>query len=354
MNRHSRLESLDILRGLDLFLLVGLQPVLISVGRHFDHPAWQCLMYQLDHEVWTGFRFWDIVMPLFLFMTGAAMPFSFSKYLRGDVPLRHAWLHVAKRVIVLWILGMVVQGNLLSFRPAEWLWYTNTLQAIAAGYLLASILMLCFNLRMQLWLTLGLLLCYSIPMSAIGDWTVEHNFAARIDAMVLGTMRGDITYTWIWSSLTFGVTVMLGTFASQIIRRYSTRATVRLAAAGCAFIAVAMLWSLETPIIKRIWSGSMTLLSGGICFLLMAIMHWWVDVKHHTTGLLWLKIYGMNSITAYILGEVVNFRSIAASVSWGLEPILGQWWDTWLTTANYLIVFLILLAMYRTKTFIKI
>lgn len=45
MNRHSRLESLDILRGLDLFLLVGLQPVLISVGRHFDHPAWQCLMY---------------------------------------------------------------------------------------------------------------------------------------------------------------------------------------------------------------------------------------------------------------------------------------------------------------------
>lgn len=354
MIRTSRLQSLDILRGLDLFLLVGLQPVLISVGQHFSHPAWQLLMHQLDHEVWIGFRFWDIVMPLFLFMTGAAMPFSFSKYLRGDLPMSHAWCHVAKRVIVLWVLGMVVQGNLLSLRPDTWLWYTNTLQAIAAGYLISAVLLLCCNLRMQLWLTLGLLLCYSIPMSAIGDWSVDHNFAARIDNMILGTMRGDITYTWIWSSLTFGVTVMLGTFASRIIRHHGPHATVRLTAIGCALIAVALLWSFETPVIKRIWSGSMTLLSGGICFLLMALTHLWVDIKHHTTGLQWLKIYGMNSITAYILGEVVNFRSIVTSLTWGLEPMLGQWWPTWLTAANYLLLFLILLAMYRTKTFIKI
>lgn len=194
-----RLESLDILRGLDMFLLVGLQPVLLAVGARCGGPIWEAIMYQLDHEVWVGFRFWDLVMPLFLFMTGAAMPFSFAKYRNGTLPVRKAWLHVVKRVLVLWVLGMVVQGNLLGFDPGKWLWYTNTLQAIAAGYLAASVLLLCFNRRGQIWLTVLMLLCYSIPMSMLGDWTVEHNFAARVDELVLGSMRGDTTYTWVWS-----------------------------------------------------------------------------------------------------------------------------------------------------------
>ena len=47
----------------------------------------------------------------------------------------------------------------------------------------------------------------------------------------------------------------------------------------------------------------------------------------------------MNSITAYILGEVINFRCIAASVSYGLEQYLGGYYQVWLSFANYLIVF---------------
>ena len=74
----------------------------------------------------------------------------------------------------------------------------------------------------------------------------------------------------------------------------------------------------------------------------------------HSRGLNWLKIYGMNSITAYILGEVINFRCIAASVSYGLEQYLGGYYQVWLSFANYLIVFLILRIMYRQKIFLKI
>ena len=71
-------------------------------------------------------------------------------------------------------------------------------------------------------------------------------------------------------------------------------------------------------------------------------------------GLGWLKIYGMNPITAYVLGEVINFRSIVSSVSYGLAPYLGPYYGAWLTFGNFLILFLILRAMYRNRIFLKL
>lgn len=80
-NNSIRLASLDILRGFDLFLLVFFQPVFVALARQMNMSFLDSILYQFDHEVWEGFRFWDLVMPLFLFMTGASMPFSLSKYM---------------------------------------------------------------------------------------------------------------------------------------------------------------------------------------------------------------------------------------------------------------------------------
>ena len=84
-NDFTRLASLDILRGFDLFLLVFFQPVFVALARQLNLPFLDEVLYQFDHEVWEGFRFWDLVMPLFLFMTGASMPFSLSKYKTASV-----------------------------------------------------------------------------------------------------------------------------------------------------------------------------------------------------------------------------------------------------------------------------
>lgn len=73
--KSQRLESLDILRGFDLFLLVALQPVLLSIGQVWDNPYYHTFLHQFDHEVWLGFRLWDLIMPLFLFMTGVTIHF---------------------------------------------------------------------------------------------------------------------------------------------------------------------------------------------------------------------------------------------------------------------------------------
>ena len=150
---------------------------------------------------------------------------------------------------------------------------------------------------------------------------------------------------------------MLGTFAGKIMKEgKSNRKKVvqLLLSVGIALIGISLLWSMQMPIIKRLWTGSMTLFSGGLCFLLMGMFYYWIDYKGRTYGLNWLKIYGMNSITAYILGEVINFRSIAASVSYGLEQYLGSYYPVWLSLVNYLIVFLILRIMYKYRVFLKI
>ena len=85
MQNNKRLLSLDILRGLDLFMLVGLQPVLRQFLLTLNNETLNnTLLQQLDHVQWEGFAAWDLVMPLFLFMSGVTMPFSLPKYLERN------------------------------------------------------------------------------------------------------------------------------------------------------------------------------------------------------------------------------------------------------------------------------
>lgn len=351
-----RLASIDILRGLDLFLLLFLQPVLWKIGEAAHIGQIDSLLWHFDHETWEGFRLWDLVMPLFLFMVGASMPFSLSKYCNG-APLSTAYRKVIRRVVMLFIFGMIVQGNLLAFDPNAIYIYTNTLQAIACGYLIAAVFLLHLSIRWQVAATVMLLFLYWLPFQFYGDYTPEGNFAYRIDEIVIGRFRGDLSYTWIWSSLTFGATVMLGTFAGRMMRN-STRpehTAARLLGLGLALLSLGILWSFQMPVIKRIWTSSMTLYSGGWCFILMAIFYWSIDVKGWHRGVNRLKIYGMNPITAYMIGEVINFRSVVHSVTWGLQAYMGnEWYAALLTFGNALILYFILLWMSRQKIYLKI
>lgn len=367
----SRLASLDILRGFDLFLLVFFQPVLVALLRLTDEPILIKIMYQFEHKAWEGLHLWDLVMPLFLFMTGASMPFSLSKYKNTASTYRPVYRRILKRVVVLFILGMIVQGNLLGMDSKHIYLYSNTLQAIAVGYLIAAVIQLHLSFKWQIGATLLLLLIYWFPMTFCGDFTPAGNFAEQVDRWVLGRFRDGVcwnadgtwsfspqyNYTWIWSSLTFGVTVMLGAFAGKIMKEGGAnrkKVVQVLLAVGLLLMGIGALWSFQMPVIKCIWTCSMTLITGGVCFWLMAVFYYWIDYKGHTWGLNWLKIYGMNSITAYLLGEVVNFRSIAASVSYGLEQYLGEYYAVWLTFANYLILFFLLRAMYKCGLFLKV
>ncbi|MBR4756757.1 MAG: DUF5009 domain-containing protein, partial [Bacteroidales bacterium] len=86
MDTSKRLSSLDILRGADLFLLLALGPFLHTFLRINTSPALDGVRHQLSHVSWEGFVLWDIIMPLFMFMSGATIPFSMAKYKEGEKP----------------------------------------------------------------------------------------------------------------------------------------------------------------------------------------------------------------------------------------------------------------------------
>lgn len=366
-----RLQSLDILRGFDLFMLVAFQPVLYGLLRITNTSFGQAILYQFSHEEWIGFRAWDLVMPLFLFMSGVSMPFSFSKY--QQMPRKSAvYKRILKRVLLLWILGAIVQGNLLNFDLHTLRLYSNTLQSIAAGYLITALIFLHVkSIKWQIFAAGVLLLLYWVPMTFLGDFTPQNNFAEHVDQLILGRFRDGVRwaedgtwafspryqYTWIISSLTFGVTVLMGTIAGGVMKNGTNRNhnALVLFIAGIACIAVSLLWHLQMPVIKKIWTCSMTLYSGGWCLILMAVFYYVIDCKGYSKGLNWLKIYGMNSITAYVLGQVINFRGVVDSVSHGLAQFMGaDLYKVWLTFGNYLILFFILRYLYKRSIFLRV
>lgn len=103
---YKRLESLDVLRGFDLFCLVGLCGILHSLRPVIATSWYDSFLWNFSHVAWEGFSPWDLVMPLFMFMAGVSMPFSLSRY--KDVPDKWAvYRRILKRVLLLWIFGMM-------------------------------------------------------------------------------------------------------------------------------------------------------------------------------------------------------------------------------------------------------
>ena len=155
-----RLESLDILRGLDLFVLTVFGPMLFAFAKTGEYRWLAPVMTQFSHTSWEGFCLWDMIMPLFLFMAGTTIPFSLAKYKSTpDGRKKVAW-RIGKRVLLLWIFGMMFQGNLLDFDPSTLKLFSNTLQSIAVGYLFTAIFFMTTRPRTQVIIAALLLLLY--------------------------------------------------------------------------------------------------------------------------------------------------------------------------------------------------
>ncbi len=369
-----RLGSIDVLRGFDLFCLVFFQPVLMAVSQAMDVPWMHTLVTPFEHVEWEGFAFWDIIMPLFMFMAGTSMPFAFAKY-TGLRSRKRLYLRIAKRVLLLWLFGMMCQGNLLALDPQKIYLFSNTLQSIAIGYLISALLFIHLKIRWQLVITAALLVGYWALLTFVtagsfggGNFTPDLNLAEYADRVVLGRFRDGVTvtdagldfgsyrYTWILSTLNFGVTVMTGVFAGQILKGNLPKMVKMqwLIVAGMAMIVAGLVWGMQMPIIKKIWTSSMTLYSSGICFMLMAFFYYLVDIRNGGKYLNWMKIYGMNSIAAYMLYSIVNFGSISRSLFHGTEQYLGNFYPALITLSNASLIFLILWLMYRRKIFLKV
>src|ERR1019366_5398481 len=101
--------------------------------------------------------------------------------------------------------------------------------------------------------------------------------------------------------------MILGLFAGQWLRAGAPRIPMRrLLAAGVIGVAAGLLLHFTgiCPVVKRIWTPSWTLFSGGVCFLFLAAFSWVIDVKSHRRWAFPLVVVGMNSIAAYLIAHL--------------------------------------------------
>ena len=132
-----RLLSLDALRGFTMFWLIGGRELVLAVIECVYPPWLEAVKTQVTHPKWQGYVVWDLVMPMFLFVVGAALPFAQAKRSEQGRALGPAYWRIARRVIVLWVLGMIAQT--IKYAPQGMELYSNALQAIAVGYLVTSV-----------------------------------------------------------------------------------------------------------------------------------------------------------------------------------------------------------------------
>lgn len=358
-----RITSVDALRGFDMFWIIGGEAIFKSLDKIFNSPATDFISAQLNHVKWTGFRFYDLIMPLFLFIVGVSMPFSYRRRLEKIPSKATLWPHIIRRVIILWILGMAVQGNLFDWDISRVKFYSNTLQAIASGYLIASVFILGFRVSWQVTGTIILMLFYwalmtfvPVPGFGAGVITQDGNFAIYIDKLLLGSFQDGTTYSWIVSSLNFGATTMLGVFTGYLLQSESKplRKVLFLVSAGIVLIIISGIWNIWHPSVKHIWTSSFTLFSGGICLFSMALFVWLVDHLKLTRGFTFFTVIGMNAIFAYCASHLFDFREIGNVVLGGLEKYTGNWFGLISALGGFGVLYFILWQMYKRKIYIKI
>ena len=362
-----RVLAVDALRGFVMFWIMGgdvghrlLSGGLVMVlGAVPDEVAWQT-----GHH-WGGFTPWDLIMPLFLFTVGVAMPFSLGRRLEAGDGRGAIWRRALRRAALLWILGMIAQGNLLAARWDELKFFSNTLQAIAAGYLIATATLLELRRpRAQAAVAAGLLLVYALilllvppPGGVAGDFTPEGNVAIRVDHALLGSHQDGTPYAWILGSLGFGATTLIGALAGHLLRASPIprlRTALVLAGAGAACLAGGWTLGLWLPIIKHLWTPTMVLWAGGWSLLLLALFFWVIDVIGWRRWAFPFVVIGANAIVAYMVEPLFGFSSIVRHVFGGACAHAGQGAEFALALCTTLALWGVLYALYRRRIFLRV
>ena len=318
-----RLFCLDLLRGVDMFYLavggVLLEPILKLTGA--STPV--CRM--LTWHPWYGFTFWDMIMPLFIFMSGAAVPFALGKRLDADGrPAKGYWKHVWSRFALLWFLGMIAQGGLTHLDIKEFIPYSNTLQTIAVGYVVAAWLYPMRKWVFKVALPIALLVVYGLLIHFGGDYTADGNLAQVVDLRVWNwmlppdnTQIGFIHqyhYAWLLPSMMFPVLALGGCYSTQILLRKDpawTRAGWLALFGGISLAAGWVLYFCGIEMVKHIFTVSFTLQAVGWAVLALDALFVLTDIWKLRRGTGLILLFGQFALVAYLMESVFREPAFA-------------------------------------------
>ncbi|HUX94954.1 MAG TPA: DUF5009 domain-containing protein [Bacteroidales bacterium] len=362
-----RLLSLDALRGFDMLWIIGGSGVISALADNTDAGWLQALAVQMTHVTWNGFHFYDLIFPLFMFISGIAIPFSVKSALSKNPSRNKLILRVFKRMIILIILGILYNGVFKDgFANAR---YASVLGQIGVAYFFASLIYIFSgSVKATLYWICGILagvsvmqLFIPVPGVGAGVFTPEGSMNGYIDRLYL---PGRLAYfNGIFDALgilsvvsAIGITLM-GIIAGKILQEKSLseyRKTGILALIGIVLIPIAVLLSPIYPIIKVCWTTTYNLLAGGISFLLIALFYLIIDVWGYKKWSFFFRVIGMNSIFIYLFSRIVSVGNITAFFTgWIVKP-MG---DAGSVVAVLFVIaaeWLLLWYMYRKSIFVKV
>ena len=386
----SRNIAVDAYRGLVMLLMMAEVLQLSRVSQALSGSAvWRFLALCQTHVDWVGCSLHDTIQPGFSFLVGIALPYSIASRLARGSTFGKMFAHALWRSLLLIALGIFLRSLngpttyftfedtltqiglgypflfLLGFRPARWQWYA--LGAILTGYWLAWALYPApgpgFNYQ-AVFVPANWTHHYSGFMA---HWNKNANLGNAFDQWFLNLFPrtrpfvanagGYLTLSFI---PTLG-TMILGLAGGRWLRASAPAIPMRrLLAASVIGMASGLLlhYAGVCPIVKRIWTPSWTLFSGGLCFLFLAVFCWLIEMKGYRKWAFPLVVVGMNSIAAYVMAHLWE-RFFMDSLRIHLGPrafqFLGLPYEPLLRGAAVLLLYwVVLLWMYRRKLLLRI
>lgn len=372
--------AVDAYRGFVMLLMMGEALQLARVAAAYPgNRFWSFLAYHQTHVDWVGCSLHDTIQPGFSFLVGVALPYSIASRLAKGGTFRTMFGHALWRSLLLIALGIFLRS---MYSPQTYFTFEDTLTQIGLGY--PFLFLLGFRPRRWQWIALaailgGYWLAWSLyPVGTPPDWA--HNFSGFAAHWNKDANLGNAFDQWFlnlfprtkpfvansggYLTLSFIPTLgtmILGLAAGRWLRDYAPRIPMKLllSAAGTG-IACGLLLHFAgiCPIVKRIWTPSWTLFSGGLCFLFLAGLCWVLEVKGHRRWAFPLVVIGMNSIAAYVIAETLRpfiLDSLRIHLGPGPFQIFGAGLDPLLHgIAVLLIYWMILFWMYRRKLFLRV
>lgn len=332
-----RIASVDALRGFDMFWIIGADALFYALNKLAGGDGKSVVGFlatQLDHVQWEGFRFYDLIFPMFVFIVGVSIVFAMSRRV-AEGGLGAAAAQIFRRAAILYLFGLFTYDGVAG--GWEKVRLLGVLQRIALCYLFTALAFLYLKPRALVGLCAGLLIGYwalltfvPVPGVGAGDFAEGKNLANYIDKEYLPLFKwdGDHDPEGLLSTLPAIGSCLLGVFAGMLLLRgeIDDRKKVRiLLAAGAISVVLGFLWGIQFPVVKKIWTSSFVLVAGGFSAMLLGVFYLLIDVKKKdwwATPFMWI---GTNAITIYMLVHVVDLPKLAERVVGG--PIKG-WFDT--------------------------
>ncbi|MBI5689738.1 MAG: DUF5009 domain-containing protein [Verrucomicrobia bacterium] len=389
----SRLGSIDVYRGLVMFLMMAEVLRLRRVAQALpESGVWKFLSWHQSHVEWVGASLHDFIQPSFSFLVGVALPFSIaSRQARGD-SMTKVTLHAWWRALVLILLGVFLRST--SRTMTNWT-FEDTLTQIGLGY--GFLFLLGGRPVRDAWIALGTILAgywaafalWPLPgadfdyakvgvtkawLEANGltgfaaHWQKNSNLAWVFDTWWMNLFPREKPFLFNgggYSTLSFIPTLgtmILGLIAGHVLRsaREPAAKLKWFAVAGgvCLLGGAALGWLGICPVVKRIWTPSWVLFSGGACFWVLGLCHWVLDLRGRRTWAFPLLVIGANSIAAYLIAHLFDAfiaKSLTTHLGTNLFLLLGKPYQPLLHgAATLFVMWLLLLWMWRRKIFLKV